>query len=79
MYRVQTAKNIKNAWVKIGYQTMFVIRGCLYVPAWAHIQKIAGGGVVGMIWHDFPVLQQTYVATDSTEIEERNKTVTNFL
>jgi hypothetical protein len=64
VYRVQTAKNIKNAWpawVKIGYQTMFIIRGCLYVPAWAHIQKIAGG-VVGMIWYDFPVLQQTFVA-----------------
>ena len=47
--------------VKIGYQTMFNIRGCLYVPAGAHIQKIAGGGV-GMIWDDFPVLQQTFVA-----------------
>ena len=54
-------QNHKNAWVKIGYQTMFSIRGCLYVPAGAHIQKIAGGGV-GMIWDDFPVLQQTFVA-----------------
>ena len=53
VYRVQTAKNIKNAWpawVKIGYQTMFIIRGCLYVPACAHIPKIAGGGGGG--WDD---------------------------
>ena len=39
-------QNHKNAWVKIGYQTnetMFSIRGCLYVPAGAHIQKMGGG------------------------------------
>ena len=50
-------QNHKNAWVKIGYQTMFSIRGCLYVLAGAYIKKIAG-----MIWDDFPVLQQTFVA-----------------
>jgi hypothetical protein len=52
-------KTHKNAWVKIGYPTMFSIRGCLYVPAEAHIQQITGGG--GIIWDDFPVLQQTFV------------------